>query len=93
MLGALAAMVEIGPPETDEEELRSQAEEALAGGLSSISHRSEAFKEGLHTLKVGKTGYVYVIDREGVVRHVFNSQFAADRHVSEALEVVRRLSA
>jgi F420-non-reducing hydrogenase small subunit len=30
MLGALAAMVEIGPPETDEEDLRSQAEEALA---------------------------------------------------------------
>jgi len=34
----------------------------------------------------------YVIDREGIVRHVFNSQFAADRHVSEALEVVRKLS-
>lgn len=33
----------------------------------------------------------YVIDREGIVRHVFNSQFAADRHVEEALEVVRRL--
>jgi len=35
----------------------------------------------------------YVIDREGIVRHVFNSQFAADRHVSEALEVVRKLIA
>jgi peroxiredoxin Q/BCP len=34
----------------------------------------------------------YVIDREGIVRHVFNSQFAADRHVSEALEVIRKLS-
>ncbi len=34
----------------------------------------------------------YVIDREGIVRHVFSSQFAADRHVSEALEVVRKLS-
>jgi len=33
----------------------------------------------------------YVIDREGIVRHVFNSQFAADRHVEEALQVVRRL--
>lgn len=33
----------------------------------------------------------YVIDREGIVRHIFNSQFAADRHVEEALEVVRRL--
>jgi thioredoxin-dependent peroxiredoxin len=34
----------------------------------------------------------YVIDKEGVVQHVFNSQFAADRHVSEALAVVRRLA-
>ena len=33
----------------------------------------------------------YVIDREGIVRHIFSSQFAADRHVQEALDVVRRL--
>ena len=33
----------------------------------------------------------YVIDREGVVRRIFNSQFAADRHVQEALEMVRKL--
>jgi peroxiredoxin Q/BCP len=35
----------------------------------------------------------YVIDEEGIVRHVFRSQFAADRHVKEALEVVRSLNA
>ena len=35
----------------------------------------------------------YVIDREGIVRHVFSSQFAADRHVKEALEVIRKLGA
>lgn len=34
----------------------------------------------------------YVIDKEGVVRHVFNSQFAADRHVAEALTMVRQLA-
>ena len=33
----------------------------------------------------------YVIDREGIVRHIFKSQFAADRHVQEALDVVRKL--
>ena len=32
----------------------------------------------------------YVIDKEGIIRHVFNSQFSADRHVSEALGVVRQ---
>ena len=34
----------------------------------------------------------YVIDREGIVRHRFSSQFAADRHVQEAVEMVQRLS-
>jgi thioredoxin-dependent peroxiredoxin len=35
----------------------------------------------------------YVIDREGKVRHVFNSQLNAKKHVREALEVVNRLAA
>ena len=34
----------------------------------------------------------YVIDRDGVVRHVFNSQLNAKKHVREALEVVKRLA-
>jgi peroxiredoxin Q/BCP len=29
-----------------------------------------------------------VIDKKGVVRHVFNSQLQATRHVSEALEAL-----
>ncbi|MBM4090299.1 MAG: peroxiredoxin [Planctomycetes bacterium] len=33
----------------------------------------------------------YVIDHQGTVRHIFNSQFGADDHVREALEVVRKL--
>jgi peroxiredoxin Q/BCP len=33
----------------------------------------------------------YVIDRQGIVRHVFNAQFAARQHVEEALRVVREL--
>lgn len=34
----------------------------------------------------------YVIDRDGIVQHVFNSQLNAAKHVTEALQVVRRLS-
>ncbi|HVN83623.1 MAG TPA: peroxiredoxin [Candidatus Binatia bacterium] len=33
----------------------------------------------------------FVIDRGGVVRHVFNSQLQATRHVEEALNVLKRL--
>ncbi len=34
----------------------------------------------------------YVIDRDGVVRHVFSSMMFADRHVEEALQTVRMLA-
>jgi peroxiredoxin Q/BCP len=34
----------------------------------------------------------FVIDRKGIVRHVFNSQLQATRHVEEALGVLKRLS-
>ncbi|MGD0674963.1 MAG: peroxiredoxin [Polyangiaceae bacterium] len=35
----------------------------------------------------------FVIDKDGIVRHVFVSQFRFGRHADEALEVVRRLRA
>jgi len=34
----------------------------------------------------------YVIDKDGVVRHIFTSHFSADRHIDEALRVVREIS-
>jgi peroxiredoxin Q/BCP len=33
----------------------------------------------------------YVIDRDGVVRHVFNSQFQATQHVAEAIGALKAL--
>ena len=35
----------------------------------------------------------YVIDRAGIVRHVFSSQTNIGRHVNDALDVVKKLSA
>jgi peroxiredoxin Q/BCP len=35
----------------------------------------------------------YVIDRAGTVRHVFSSQMNIGRHVNDALDVVKKLSA
>jgi len=34
----------------------------------------------------------YVIDKDGVVRHVFDSQLQAMKHIDEALTVVRGLA-
>lgn len=33
----------------------------------------------------------YIVDREGVIRHMFSSQMDAQRHVTEALQVLREL--
>ncbi|ATB39640.1 peroxiredoxin [Cystobacter fuscus] len=35
----------------------------------------------------------YVIDRQGIVQHVFNSQLQATKHITEAMNVLKRLSA
>lgn len=34
----------------------------------------------------------YVIDREGIVRHVFNSQLQGRKHVDEAMRIVKELN-
>ncbi len=34
----------------------------------------------------------YVIDKQGVVRHIFNDMFNAQRHIAEALKVVQSIA-
>jgi len=34
----------------------------------------------------------FVVDREGIVRHLFSSQFRATKHVSEAIGVLKSMS-
>lgn len=33
----------------------------------------------------------YVIDKHGIIRHIFNSQFMVSKHVNEALETLKQL--
>lgn len=33
----------------------------------------------------------YIIDKQGMVRHVFSSQFQAEKHIEEALNVLKQL--
>ena len=44
------------------------------------------------TLGVLPGRVTFVIDREGIVRFVFSSQFRANAHVQKALDMVRRLA-
>lgn len=34
----------------------------------------------------------FVIDKQGIVRHIFSSQFNATKHVDEAVEILRKLN-
>jgi peroxiredoxin Q/BCP len=43
------------------------------------------------TLGILPSRVTFVIDKSGTVRHVFSALFSAERHVAEALEVVRAL--
>ena len=43
------------------------------------------------TLGILPSRVTYVIDKAGVVRHVFSALFSAERHVVEALGIVREL--
>jgi peroxiredoxin Q/BCP len=33
----------------------------------------------------------YIIDKKGVVRHIFNSQFKPEQHIEEALKILKEL--
>ena len=33
----------------------------------------------------------YIIDRQGIVRHIFFSQFTSEKHVTEALETLHMI--
>ena len=43
------------------------------------------------TLGIMPGRVTYVIDRAGILRHMFSAQFAAQKHVDEALRIVRSL--
>ncbi len=34
----------------------------------------------------------FIIDKKGIVRHVFSSQFQPEKHIAEAVEVLKRLN-
>ena len=45
------------------------------------------------TLGVLPGRVTYVIDKQGVVRHIFNDMFNAQKHITEALQVVQAIAA
>jgi peroxiredoxin Q/BCP len=44
------------------------------------------------TLGILSGRVTYIIDRKGIVRHMFSSQLNATKHVEEALRIVKEIS-
>ena len=59
-----------------------------------LSDQDGALRKAYHVTKtfgIVPGRVTFVIDRAGVIRHVFSALFAAEQHVTEALKVVRDL--
>ena len=90
-----AGAVVIGVSQDSDESHKSFAEHHRLPFLL-VSDRDKALQKAYgvpKTMGLLPGRVTYVIDRQGTVQHVFNSQLNAKKHVREALEVVKRLSA
>ncbi len=90
-----AGAVVIGVSQDSEKSHQSFAERHRLPFLL-VSDRDKALQKAYGVAKTmgllpGRV--TFVIDRNGAVQHVFNSQLNAKKHVREALGVVKRLSA
>jgi thioredoxin-dependent peroxiredoxin len=59
-----------------------------------LSDRDGALRKAYQvpkTLGILPGRVTYVIDRQGIIRHVFSALFSAERHVAEALKIVQEL--
>jgi peroxiredoxin Q/BCP len=90
-----AGAVVIGVSQDSDESHKSFAQQHRLPFLL-VSDRDKALQKAYgvpKTMGLLPGRVTYVIDRQGTVQHVFNSQLNAKKHVREALEVVKRLSA
>jgi peroxiredoxin Q/BCP len=90
-----AGAVVIGVSQDSDESHRKFAEHHRLPFLL-VSDRDKSLQKAYgvpKTLGLLPGRVTYVVDRQGVVQHVFNSQLNAKKHVREALDVVKRLAA
>ncbi len=77
---------------SDGEESHKQFREKYNLPFTLLTDRSKSIRK-----MYGATGKLlppritYVIDREGIIRHVYNSQIKASNHVEEVLQALRKM--
>ncbi len=63
---------------------------SLLSDPNNIVRRAYGVKSSMLGLLPGRE--TFVIDKEGMVRHRFSSQFQIDAHITEALQILKELS-
>ncbi len=59
--------------------------------LADVGNKVREFYGVPHSMGILPGRVTYIIDKKGVVRHIFNSQTQAQRHVEEAKETLQML--
>jgi peroxiredoxin Q/BCP len=60
--------------------------------LSDVDNKVRKLYGATSTLGFIPGRVTFIIDKKGVVRHVFSSQLQPEKHIEEAREVLKRLS-
>jgi peroxiredoxin Q/BCP len=59
--------------------------------LSDVDNRVRQLYGVPTTMGIIPGRVTYIIDKKGVVRHIFNSQYQPEKHVQEALDMLKKL--
>jgi len=59
--------------------------------LSDIDSKVRELHGVPSTLGVLPGRVTYIIDKEGTIKHIFSSQFQPEKHIQEAIDVLKRL--
>jgi len=59
--------------------------------LSDVDDKVRKLYDVPSTLGLIPGRVTYIIDKEGVIRHIFSSQFQPEKHIEEAISVLKKL--
>jgi peroxiredoxin Q/BCP len=92
-VGSGAEVIGVSEDSVQSHERFAQKHELPMTLLSDVGGKVRALYGVKNTLGFIKGRVTFVIDRQGVVRHVYESQLQFGKHVTEALEIVRAIAA
>lgn len=87
-----AAVIGISTDSVDTQHSFSQKHQLMYTLLSDASGELQKTYQIPRWLGIFRGRVTFVIDKQGIVRHVFNSQMMINSHISEAIKTLKQLS-